>query len=76
MNFFKDYPIEVLKDQTAKAFEKAGSIIKVDEVVPENQLRGYFIMEGEHTNIKVRFTLTPEHEPKIQEFHIDPIVKN
>jgi CubicO group peptidase (beta-lactamase class C family) len=76
MNFFKDYPIEVLKDQTAKAFEKAGSIIKVDDVVPENQLRGYFIMEGEHANIKVRFTLTPEHEPKIQEFHINPTVKN
>lgn len=71
MNFFMDNPPEIMKAQSIAAFEKAGKILHVKEVVPENQLRGSFIMEGEKANIRIFFTLTPEQDPKIQEFHIN-----
>jgi len=75
MNFFMDNPLEIMKTQSVAAFEKAGKIIHVGDVVPENQMRGYFILEGEKANIRIFFTLTPEQDPKIQEFHIDVIDK-
>ena len=70
-----DNPIEIIKTQSVSAFEKAGKILHVGDVVPENQMRGSFIMEGEKANIRIFFTLTPEQDPKIQEFHIDVIDK-
>ena len=36
------------------------------EIVPENQLRGTFILEGEKMNVSIFFTLTPEPRPLIQ----------
>jgi len=65
-NFFLDSPIEDLRKWTKIPFEKAGKIIGVKEIVPENQLRGTFIMEGELMNISVFFTLTPEPNPLFQ----------
>jgi len=70
MNFFMDYFPDKLKAEATGIFEKAGNITSVGEVVPENQLRGYFIMKGEQANIKVSFTLTPENPALIQEYHI------
>ena len=55
---------------------KAGKITKVLDLVPENQLRGYFIMEGEKANVCVSFTLTPENPGLIQEYTIRSIEKN
>lgn len=69
-NFFSDYFIDVLKKDANAAFEKAGKIKKVHDVVAENQLRGYFIMEGEKANIVVSFTLTPENPGLIQEYKL------
>jgi hypothetical protein len=43
--------------------------------VPENQLRGSFIIEGEKTNIEIYFTLSPENPPLIQEYHINEVPK-
>lgn len=74
-NFFADYFTDVLKKEANAAFAKAGKIIRVQEVVPENQLRGYFIMEGETASIRVSFTLTPENPALIQEYHIRVIDK-
>lgn len=74
-NFWLDYFPEKLKAEATEAFAKAGKIIAVGELVPENQLRGYFIMEGEKANIKVSFTLTPENSPLIQEYHLDLVAK-
>jgi len=48
----------------------AGKIITIGDVVPENQMRGYFMLTGEQANIKVSFTLTPENPALIQEYHI------
>jgi len=67
-NFLPDYYIDSLKKQSNDLFKKAGKIIEVHPVVPENNLRGEFRIEGEHSSINVFFTLTPENPPKVQEF--------
>ena len=69
-NFFADYPIAALRTEAADVFEKAGKIISVGEMVPENQLRGYCILQGEKAKIRISFTLTPENPAMIQEYHI------
>ena len=69
-NFFPDYPIDTLKKYAKDYYGRAGKIIGVKEMKPENQLRGSFIIEGEKTNIEVYFTLSPENPPLIQEYHI------
>ena len=69
-NFFLDTPLDTLKKETANAFEQAGNIIKVHDLVAENQLRGSFILEGERKNLQLYFTLTPENTPLIQAFRI------
>jgi len=69
-NFFPDYPLDTLKKYARDLYAKAGKIIAVKEVRPENQLRGSFIIEGEKTNIEIYFTLSPENPPLIQEYHI------
>ncbi|MBS1528375.1 MAG: beta-lactamase family protein [Bacteroidetes bacterium] len=70
VNFFMDYFPDKLKAEATEIFNKAGKITSVGEVVPENQMRGYFIMAGEQANVKVSFTLTPENPGLIQEYHI------
>ena len=74
-NFFPDYPIDTLKKYARDLYAKAGKIISVKEVKPENQLRGSFIIEGERTNIEIYFTLSPENPPLIQEYHIKEVPK-
>lgn len=69
-NFFMDYFPDKLKAEATDVYAKAGKIVSVGEVVPDNNLRGYFIMKGEKGNIKVSFTLTPENPALIQEYHI------
>lgn len=59
-----------MKIQTRKIFTKAGNIIRIREIIPENQLRGSFVMEGENANVEIYFTLTPENPPLIQELKI------
>ena len=75
MNFFMDYFADKLKAEAKTIFDKAGKINDVGEVVAENQLRGYFIINGEQANIKVSFTLTPENPALIQEYHISLVAK-
>ena len=65
-NFFMDNPIADFREWTKLPFEKAGKILGMKEIVPENQLRGTFILEGEKMNIAIFFTLTPEPNPLIQ----------
>ncbi len=75
MNFFMDYFPDKLRADAKEAFAKAGKIQSVGEMVPENQMRGYFIIMGEQANIKVSFTLTPENPALIQEYHIASVAK-
>ena len=74
-NFFPDYPIDTLKKYARNLYTKAGKIIAVKEMKPENQLRGSFIIEGEKTDIEIYFTLSPENPPLIQEYHIREVPK-
>ncbi len=74
-NFFDDYFINSLRKESDEAFRKAGKINNVSEVVATNNLRGYFLMLGEHADIKIHFTLSPETNPKIQAFKMDVIPK-
>ncbi|MFT3902554.1 MAG: serine hydrolase domain-containing protein [Niabella sp.] len=69
-NFFLDYSSDALRKEATEIFNKAGKIIKVGEIIPENNLRGSFIMEGENADIEIRFTLTPQNPALIQEYHI------
>ena len=69
-NFFEDYPIEDLKKLSNDIFKKSGNITKVHPMIPENQLRGYCIIECEKEKIKLAFTLTPENPALIQEYHL------
>ena len=75
-NFFPDYPIDSLKKQARDLYNKAGKIIAIKAMKPENQLRGSFIIEGEKINIEIYFTLSPENPALIQEYHIKELVKN
>jgi len=70
-NFFEDYPIETLKKEAAAILKEAGEIISVGEMVAENQLRGYCIIQCQEKKIKLAFTLTPENPGLIQEYHLD-----
>ena len=74
-NFFADYSLEALKKESASLYEKAGRITSVEQLVPENNLRGSYILKGEKANLRVSFTLTPENPSLIQEYHITEIAK-
>lgn len=74
-NFFADNPIDSLIKQSKELYNKLGKIKTVKEIKPENQLRGTFIVEGEKQSAIIFFTLTPEANPKIQEFNIRLISK-
>ncbi|HVE61865.1 MAG TPA: serine hydrolase domain-containing protein [Chitinophagaceae bacterium] len=74
-NFFPDNPVDSLRKQSIDLFAKAGKILSVKEIVPENNLRGSFLLEGEKANLMVMFTLTPENPPLIQEYHIWEVKK-
>jgi len=69
-NFFADNPREELRARAEVIFRDAGEIIQVREIIPENNLRGTFVMEGRNGNITVGFTLSPEPTPKIQAFSV------
>lgn len=74
-NFFPDYPIDTLKKEAKEIFAKAGKIVTVQAMKPENQLRGSFIAEGEKSNIEIYFTLSPENPALIQAYRITELKK-
>jgi CubicO group peptidase (beta-lactamase class C family) len=47
-----------------------GKITAVGPIKPENRLRGTFPLIGERGTLDVKFTLTPEREPKVQQIEI------
>lgn len=74
-NFFLDASAAIRQREAAAVFAKAGPIRKVREIVPENQLRGTFIMEGTTSDVAVFFTLTPEPNPLFQVVRIRTVEK-
>jgi CubicO group peptidase (beta-lactamase class C family) len=69
-NFFSDYILKDLQAESKSLFSAAGKIISVSPIFPENQLRGYCILKGEKTSLKLSFTLTPEVPARIQEYEL------
>jgi hypothetical protein len=43
--------------------------------MPENQLRGYFIVKGETIDLHISFALAPENPALIQQYQIKEIEK-
>ena len=74
-NFFLDYFPDKLAAEAKAIFEKIGTIRSIQEIEPENNLRGTFRIIGEKGNAAVYFTLSPETPALIQEYHIQEIKK-
>ena len=70
VNFWQDYFVDSVRKEAVALFAKAGKILRVGAFHPDNELRGAFLLEGEHADLEVRFTLTPEHPALIQEYHL------
>lgn len=69
-NFFLDRSLKSRQEESKSLFAKAGHIISIDSVNPENQLRGSFILKGEKANLQISFALTPEYPCLIQQCEI------
>jgi CubicO group peptidase (beta-lactamase class C family) len=72
-NFFDDYYTDSLVKQANTAFQTIGKVMTIEELVPENQLRGSFIINGEKGKLKIFFTLTPENPALIQEYRLSVV---
>lgn len=72
-NFFPDNPIPLLARRTREPWDSLGTVIRIDPVKPENQLRGTVAIHGDRGDLELFFTLTPENPPLIQEFKIRPL---
>ncbi|MGO8696213.1 MAG: serine hydrolase domain-containing protein [Limisphaerales bacterium] len=70
-NFFLDKAREDWVRTSAETLAKAGKINSTSPVAPQNQLRGTFSLFGEKGRVNVRFTLTPENIPKVQELELN-----
>jgi CubicO group peptidase (beta-lactamase class C family) len=69
-SFFNDYFIDELKAESQALYSKVGRIVSTGDVIPVNQLRGYFTLTGEKGKLDVWFTLSPENPALIQEYKI------
>ncbi|KAA9356962.1 serine hydrolase domain-containing protein [Larkinella humicola] len=74
-NFFPDLSLEIRRKTVQDLYAKAGTIVRVGELVAENQLRGRFLIEGEKATIDVFFTLTPENPALIQQLDFREVKK-
>ncbi len=74
-NFFPDKSVSIRRKVVQDLYAKVGTIKQVGELIPENQLRGHFLMEGEKANIDVFFTLTPENPALIQQLDFREVGK-
>jgi CubicO group peptidase (beta-lactamase class C family) len=74
-NFYLDLSREAWIKQADTLLKKTGRIVSVDPIIPENQLRGKFLVHGERQDIEIFLTLTPEHSPKIQQLDVTPVSK-
>jgi CubicO group peptidase (beta-lactamase class C family) len=69
-NFYMDKPLDLRRKEVSDIFEAAGEIVSTSDLVPENQLRGTFIITCSKRKVQVFFTLTPENNPLIQQLNL------
>jgi CubicO group peptidase (beta-lactamase class C family) len=65
-NFFLDVSIDTLRQRFGRMYRQAGKVVKAGDIMPVNQLRGRFILQGEKADIELFFTLSPENPARIQ----------
>jgi CubicO group peptidase (beta-lactamase class C family) len=73
VNFFPDKSLDIRRKNSQQLFTKIGRIKKVTEIIPENQLRGKYHIEGENGTLEVYLTLTPENPALIQQLDVRQI---
>lgn len=71
VNFFPDESVERRRKRTQEIFALAGKIKQVGALIPENQLRGSFVITCENASVEVYFTLSPENPALIQQLDIE-----
>jgi len=69
-NFFPDRSVDAWRKYSIELFNQIGKIKTVEELEPENQLRGHFNLVGEKGKVNVFFTLTPENPALVQELQM------
>jgi CubicO group peptidase (beta-lactamase class C family) len=69
-NFYLDESSESWTKRIAALLLEIGKITGNTQVIPENQLRGSFTVQGDRSDLEVYFTLTPETPPLIQQLDI------
>jgi CubicO group peptidase (beta-lactamase class C family) len=74
-NFFPDHSLDNRRKAAQALFTKLGKVVRVGELIPENQLRGQFLIEGTQATIRVFFTLTPENPALIQQLDMTEITR-
>lgn len=65
-NLYMDLSREKRMNEARELLNQLGEVVSTGPVIPENQLRGSFLLEGKKQNLRVYFTLTPEAEPRVQ----------
>lgn len=66
-NFFLDQNLELRRKTSENFFNQIGTIVTIRELIPKNQLRGNFLIDGERATLHIAFSLSPENPPLIQE---------
>ena len=66
-NFYLDKSRDHRMADWASIWEQAGAIDSVADITPYNQLRGDYRIYTKNGVVRVYFTLSPEHDPKVQQ---------
>lgn len=66
-NFLLDRDLPDWVALARRNLDQIGAVKSIGPIEPENQLRGVFPIVGEKGTLRVRFTLTPEKSPKVQQ---------
>lgn len=75
-NLYLDISRKKRMQEASEMLEMTGEILATGPVIPENQLRGSFVLEGSQRNIQVYFTLSPEAEPRVQWLTLELLPEN
>ena len=70
-NLYMDISREKRMDEARELLSKLGEIVSIGPLIPENQLRGSFLLKGKEQNLRVYFTLTPEAVPRVQRLTLE-----
>ena len=70
-NLYMDISRERRMNEARELFSQLGEIVSIGPLIPENQLRGSFLLTGTQGILKVYFTLTPEAVPRVQRLTLE-----